>query len=134
MKEWPMSEPGYRLGSDIVMNLQLIAQDSASTGGSAIQLVILLMIPLAMYFLMIRPQRRRMKETQALQRSLAVDDEVITTSGIYGVITGIEGDRFWLEIDNDVQVQVARSAVQGRVSPVSEVAAPAEKPSKSDDA
>jgi preprotein translocase subunit YajC len=116
------------------MNLQLIAQDSASTGGSAIQLVILLMIPLAMYFLMIRPQRRRMKETQALQRSLAVDDEVITTSGIYGTITGIEGDRFWLEIDNDVQIQIARSAVQGRVSPSPEPAAPAEKPSKSDDA
>lgn len=116
------------------MNLQLIAQESAATGGSAIQLVILLMIPLAMYFLMIRPQRRRMKETQTLQRSLAVDDEVITTSGIYGVITGIEGDRFWLEIDNDVQIQIARSAVQGRVSPAAEVSAPAEKPSKSDDA
>jgi preprotein translocase subunit YajC len=116
------------------MNLQLIAQESAATGGSAIQLVILLMIPLAMYFLMIRPQRRRMKETQALQRSLAVDDEVITTSGIYGVITGIEGDRFWLEIDNDVQIQIARSAVQGRVSLTPEVSAPAENPSKSDDA
>jgi hypothetical protein len=89
------------------MNLQLIARESASTGGSAIQLVILLMIPLAMYFLMIRPQRRRMKETQALQRSLAVDD---------------------------VQIQIARSAVQGRVSLSPEPAAPAEKPSKSDDA
>lgn len=124
----------FGLGSTDVMNLQLIAQESAATGGSAIQLVILLMIPLAMYFLMIRPQRRRMKETQTLQRSLAVDDEVITTSGIYGVITGIEGDRFWLEIDNDVQIQIARSAVQGRVSPAAEVSAPAEKPSKSDDA
>lgn len=124
----------FGLGSTDVMNLQLIAQESAATGGSAIQLVILLMIPLAMYFLMIRPQRRRMKETQTLQRSLAVDDEVITTSGIYGVITGIEGDRFWLEIDNDVQIQIARSAVQGRVSLTAEVSAPAEKPSKSDDA
>jgi preprotein translocase subunit YajC len=124
----------FGLGFAIVMNLQLIAQESAATGGSAIQVVILLMIPLAMYFLMIRPQRRRMKETQALQRSLAVGDDVITTSGIYGVITGIEGDRFWLEIDNDVQIQIARSAVQGRVSLTPEVAAPAENPSKSDDA
>jgi preprotein translocase subunit YajC len=124
----------FGLGFAVVMNLQLIAQESAATGGSAIQLVILLMIPLAMYFLMIRPQRRRMKETQALQRSLAVGDDVITTSGIYGVITGIEGDRFWLEIDNDVQIQIARSAVQGRVSLAAEVSAPAENPSKSDDA
>jgi preprotein translocase subunit YajC len=118
------------------MTLQLIAQDAASTGGGAIQLVILLMIPLAMYFLMIRPQRRRMKETQALQRSLAVDDEVITTSGIYGFITGIEGDRFWLQIDHDpvVQIQIARSAVQGRVSQSSEITESADSSSQSDDA
>jgi preprotein translocase subunit YajC len=116
------------------MNLQLFAQESASTGGSAVQLVILLMIPLAMYFLMIRPQRRRMKEQQMLQRSLSVGDEVITNSGIYGTITGEEGDRFWLEIDDDVQIQIARIAVQGRAKPVSEAAAPSDSASKSDDA
>jgi preprotein translocase subunit YajC len=116
------------------MNLQLFAQESSQTGGSAAQLVILLMIPLAMYFLMIRPQRRRMKEQQLLQRSLTVGDEVITNSGIYGTITGEDGDRFWLEIDDDVQIQIARVAVQGRAKPTAEAAGSTDKPSKSDDA
>ena len=53
---------------------------------------------------------------QALQRSIGVGDEVITTSGIYGFITGEEGDKFWLEIDDDVQIRIARAGdpEQGR--------------------
>ena len=98
----------------------LIAQGSSSDGGGSgaiIQLGILLLIPFAMYFFMIRPQRRRMREQQELQRSIAVGDEVITTSGVYGVITGEDGDsRFWLEIDDDVQIRIARAAISGRAS------------------
>ena len=96
----------------------LIAQESSSGGGGAIiQLGILLLIPFAMYFFLIRPQRRRMREQQELQRSIEVGDEVITTSGVYGVITGEDGDsRFWLEIDDDVQIRIARAAISGKAS------------------
>ncbi len=96
----------------------LIAQESSSGGsGAIIQLLILLLIPFAMYFFMIRPQRRRMREQQELQRSIQVGDEVITTSGVYGVITGEDGDsRFWLEIDDDVQIRIARAAISGKAS------------------
>jgi preprotein translocase subunit YajC len=95
----------------------LIAQESSGGGGGAIiQLGILLLIPFAMYFFMIRPQRRRMREQQELQRSIEVGDEVITTSGVYGTITGEDGDsRFWLEIDDDVQIRIARAAISGKV-------------------
>ena len=48
--------------------------------GSIASLGLLLLIPVAMYFLMIRPQRRRMREQQAMQSELEVGDEVITTS------------------------------------------------------
>ncbi len=100
----------------------LLAQDSGSGGGSGaiIQLGILLLIPFAMYFFMIRPQRRRIREQQDLQRSIEVGDEVITTSGVYGVITGEDGDsRFWLEIDDDVQIRIAarRSPARHRSTP-----------------
>jgi preprotein translocase subunit YajC len=97
----------------------LIAQESNSNSGSGaiIQLGILLLIPFAMYFFMIRPQRRRMRETQELQRSIQVGDEVITTSGVYGIITGLDGpNRFWLEIDDDVQIRIARAAISGKSS------------------
>jgi preprotein translocase subunit YajC len=88
---------------------------ASADGGGATSLIILLLIPLAMYFLLIRPQRRRMKEQQTLQRSIEIGDEVVTTSGIFGFVTGVEDDRFWLEIDDDVQIRIARAAVQSRV-------------------
>ena len=115
--------PSSQIESVAVMSSQLIlaliAQESSSGGGGGaiIQLGILLLIPFAMYFFMIRPQRRRMRETQELQRSIQVGDEVITTSGVYGVITGEDGDsRFWLEIDDDVQIRIARAAISGKSS------------------
>ena len=40
----------------------------------------------------------------------------MTNSGIYGFVTGVDGDKFWLEIDDDVQIRIARAAIQGRVN------------------
>ena len=95
----------------------MVASGDGGGGGAIIQLGILLLIPFAMYFFMIRPQRRRMREQQELQRSIQVGDEVITTSGVYGTITGEDGDsRFWLEIDDDVQIRIARAAISGKAS------------------
>ena len=112
---------GWQIGSHAVMSSHhitaLIAQESSGGGGAIVQLGILLLIPFAMYFFMIRPQRRRMREQQELQRSIQVGDEVITTSGVYGIITGEDGDsRFWLEIDDDVQIRIARAAISGKAS------------------
>jgi len=118
----------WQLGSPADMTAQLsmiIAQESDGGGsGALIQLGILLLIPFAMYFFMIRPQRRRVREQQDLQRSIQVGDEVITTSGIFGTITGEDGDtRFWLEVDDDVQIRIARAAIQGKASPDGQPAA-----------
>ena len=109
--------------------LTFLAADDNGGGGAAglIQLGILLLIPLAMYFLMIRPQRRRMREQQAMQSELEVGDEVMTAAGIYGFITGFEDDRIWIEIDDDVQIRVNRGFVQGKVDTTVAPAAPAVK-------
>ncbi len=93
----------------------ILAQESDNGGGGIASLLVLLLIPFAMYFFLIRPQRKRMKEQAAVQSSLGIGDEVITSSGIYGFITGEEDGLFWLEIDDDVQIRIARAAIQGRV-------------------
>ena len=98
----------------------LIANADGGSGGSILSFLFLPLILLAMYFLMIRPQRKRMREQQTLQRSIEVGNDVVTTSGIFGTITGEDGpNRVWLEIDdeNDVQIRIARAAIQNVVTP-----------------
>lgn len=73
-----------------------------------------------MYFLLLRPQRRRLKETQALQSSLAVNDEVVLNSGIYGFISAIEDDVIWVDIADGhgserIEVRVARGSVARKI-------------------
>jgi len=134
LTEFPLETP---IGSLAVMStlfsMALLASgDSGGGGGGAIlQLGILLLIPFAMYFFMIRPQRRRTREAQELQRSIEVGDEIVTTSGVFGKITGEDGpNRFWLEIDDDVQIRIARAAVQGKV-PADDDAETADEAAKS---
>ena len=116
------------------MNLAVvIAQESDSGGGGgAFQLVFFALIFVAMYFLLIRPQRRRMREAQQLQRSIGEGDEVLLTSGLYGFVVAIEGEVLWLDIAEGVEVRVSRSAVARRLTgPSDQPAAPAtdDKPS-----
>ncbi len=93
------------------------AEEGSNAAGSFFSLGLLLLIPFGMYFFMIRPQRRRMREQQELQGSIQVGDEVVTTSGLYGRISGEDGEhRFWMEIDDDVQIRIARAAIQSRVN------------------
>jgi preprotein translocase subunit YajC len=68
----------------------------------------------AMYFVLIRPQQQRVKEHQALVAAVEVGDEVCTSSGLYGVIVGFEGEQdeiLRLEIADGVVVSMARNAV-----------------------
>lgn len=103
----------------------LVAETTGSTssGGSAVfQLVFFGAIFAGMYFLLLRPQRKRMKETQALQSGLAVNDEVVLNSGIYGFITMIEGDIVWLDIADGhgserIEIRVSRGAVARKTQP-----------------
>lgn len=107
--------------------LALLAAESDDGGSGAaglVQIGILLLIPLAMYFLMIRPQRRKMREQQAMQSSLEVGDEVLTNAGIYGFITGFEDDVVWVEIDDDVQIRVNRGFLQGKATAASSTSSP----------
>src|SRR5215207_6376417 len=93
--------------------LSILAADD--NGGGFAQLGIFLLIPVAMYFLLNRPQRRRQREQIALQAAIDIGDEVMTTSGMYGFITGFDGDVVWLEVDDNIQVRMSRAAIQRKV-------------------
>ena len=82
----------------------------AAGGGIASFLPLILMF-VALYFLMIRPQMKRQKETKAMLDALAKGDEVVTQGGVMGRITKLTDTMASLEVASGVEVQVQRSAV-----------------------
>ena len=99
------------------------ASEKQNSGGSfVVTLLFMGAIGAAMYFLMIRPQRRRLKETQELQRAIGEGDEVITNAGIFGFVNAIDGDVVWLEIAEGTEIRVSRSSLLRRINPVVEPA------------
>ena len=99
------------------------ASENQNSGGSfLVTLLFMGAIGAAMYFLMIRPQRRRLKETQELQRAIGEGDEVITNAGIFGFVNAIDGDIVWLEIAEGTEIRVSRSSLLRRINPAVEPA------------
>ncbi len=99
------------------------ASEKQNSGGSfVVTLLFMGAIGAAMYFLMIRPQRRRLKESQELQRAIGEGDEVITNAGIFGFVNAIDGDVVWLEIAEGTEIRVSRSSLLRRINPVVEPA------------
>lgn len=64
-----------------------------------------------MYFMMIRPQRKRQKEIENFRRGLQVGQEVVTSGGIYGKVKEINDGIVVLEIAHNVNVRVDISVV-----------------------
>jgi preprotein translocase subunit YajC len=91
-----------------VSNQATPAQQAPSMVGMALPFLIMLAI---MYFLMIRPQQKRMKEHQSLLSALKTGDEVITSAGILGTIAGMSDKVVTLEVSKNVQLKVLKSQV-----------------------
>ena len=90
----------------------------ASPGGGAfgMQLLLFAVIFGIFYLIVFRPMRKRQRETEAMLKSLERGARVVTTGGIHGTITGIQGDVIQLRVTDSVKLQIDRSAV-GRVIP-----------------
>ncbi|MBX9812518.1 MAG: preprotein translocase subunit YajC [Burkholderiales bacterium] len=87
------------------------AAGGAQGGGIESMLLIVLMF-VVLYFLMIRPQMKRAKEHKAMIDALQKGDEIITAGGILGRISKLNENYVTLDIANNVEIQVQRSAVQ----------------------
>lgn len=72
-----------------------------------------LLIFIIFYFLMIRPQTRRMKQHQATLAALKKGDEVVTAGGIRGKVTKVSDDEVEVEIASNVRVRVVKSTITG---------------------
>ena len=76
------------------------------------------LIPIALvfaifYFIILLPTKRKQKKLQAFLDNLKVGDRVVTTGGMYGSVTKVNGQSVQLQIADKVRVELAKSAVVG---------------------
>ena len=75
-----------------------------------------------LYFVLMRPQKKRQLAQQRMLRELAVGDQVVTAGGIYGEIVGLGEDDVTVRIAPELDVRVARRAIASVLPPDSEPA------------
>lgn len=89
-----------------------MAQDAAAPQGNPMITVIMFVGLFAfMWFFIIRPQRKRQKEHQALVGSLNKGDEIVMSSGMLGKITKVDEDYLILDVGNNVELKFQKVAV-----------------------
>ncbi len=101
-----------------MFNIAYAAGDTAGNapGGQGLDPSLLIMMGLMFaifYFLMIRPQQKKVKETRDMIAALKKGDRVITTGGIYGRITSLDDTIITLEVADRVRIKVSRGHVTG---------------------
>ncbi|GEP11885.1 Sec translocon accessory complex subunit YajC [Methylobacterium gnaphalii] len=91
------------------------AQAAGATSGSdiAIQLVPFALIFVIMYFLILRPQQRRLKDHQSLMKNLRREDTIVTNGGLIGRVTKVTDDAAEVEVEiaPNVRVKIVRSMI-----------------------
>ena len=75
------------------------------------QFLPLVLIFVVFYFLLIRPQQKRAKETRAMLEALQKGDEVITAGGLVGKVVKLTDQYAAVEIAPNVEINVQRSAI-----------------------
>lgn len=106
-----------------------LAQASGAGGGSAVpgggggglmsMMPILLMV-VVFYFLLIRPQQKKAKEHRAMLSALKVGEEIVTSGGLLGRITGLSDRIITIEVAEKIRLRVLRSHILGRKDEIKE--------------
>jgi preprotein translocase subunit YajC len=79
---------------------------------------ILIIFLFAIYFLWLRPQRKKLRATQLQQNAPEVGDDVVTAAGIIGRVVNLEGDRAEIEVAPGQNLTILRTALGRRLNPI----------------
>ena len=89
-----------------------------ATGSESVVSLVVSMLPLVlvivvMYFMLIRPQKKKEKEVTKMRNSLQVGDEIVTAGGIVGRVVSLREDTLLIETgSNNTKMRIKRWAVQ----------------------
>jgi preprotein translocase subunit YajC len=110
------SQPEFTMFADIFPSFFAQIESAIGSQWESIQGILpLVLLFLAMWFLIIAPQRKKQKAMAQMIESLGVGDEIITTGGIYGTITNRKDDRFVVKIADNTKIEINKSFVQSKV-------------------
>ncbi|MFH1379614.1 MAG: preprotein translocase subunit YajC [bacterium] len=98
---------------DILWAAENAAGPAAGPQGGIMGLMPFFVIIGIFYFLLIRPQQKKAKEHQKTLSELKRGDRILTSGGIYGVITALRGKIIEVKIADEVKIQVSRSSISG---------------------
>lgn len=89
------------------------ATTATSTGSFITSLVPLVLIFVVFYFLVIRPQQKKLKDHNKMIEAITRGDKVSTSGGIIGIVSRIDKNNnlFFIEIANNVEVKIIKSAI-----------------------
>ncbi len=87
---------------------------------NTINLLLIVGVILVGYFLLIRPQQKRMRAHMELLNRLHHGDEVVTQSGIYGTVTALEDDTVLIEISEGVEIRILKNSIARTIVPAEE--------------
>ena len=93
----------------------LIAMAAPSQGAPSalVQLLPFALVLAIFYFIILLPSKRKQQKVQEFLENLKENDRVITTSGIYGQIARINGDKVQLQVADKVRIDVSKAAIGG---------------------
>lgn len=93
----------------------LLTEEAAVPAGGGILITVLYMVLIfgAMYFILLRPQKKEQKRMAAMLAELAVGDSVLTNSGFYGIVIDITDDTVIIEFGNNknCRIPMQKSAI-----------------------
>ena len=93
------------------------ASGAGSSAGSILMLAPYLLLFVAFYFLMIRPQQKRVKALQTAVAAVKKGDQVVTAGGIVGRVTRVEDAHVEVEIAPNTRVRVVKATLTDIVNP-----------------
>lgn len=93
----------------------VIAMGTPAQGAPSgwVQLIPFALVLGIFYFVILLPMKRRQQKVTAFLGALKVDDKVVTSGGIYGVITRLNEQSVQLQIADRVRIELARTAIVG---------------------
>ena len=76
-----------------------------------VQILPLVILFVLMYFVLLRPQMKRQKETEKLIQSIKTGDRVLAAGGIYGTVSNLKDAVVVLKIADNVKIEVSRASI-----------------------